>query len=54
MSEKIINQLNQIIDIKKDIKEAIKLKGVNITDDTPFNEYANLISLISNNSGEGI
>ena len=51
----IIEKLNEILAIKNNIKYAIREKGIDIPDYTPFSEYPNYIRNISGggNSGGG-
>lgn len=43
MSLTIAQQLELLQNIKANIKAALKRQGANITDDTPFSDYAGLI-----------
>jgi surface protein len=47
----IVEKLNEINDIKNNIKQAIRDKGVDVVDGTPFAEYPNCIRNISGGSG---
>ena len=47
----IIERLNEILNIKNNIKYAIRNKGVDIPDNTPFAQYPNRIANISGGGG---
>lgn len=50
----IDDKLNELIQIKSDIKDAIVDKGVEMPDGLPFNQYASRVSQISGGSSEDI
>ena len=39
----LLDLIDQVSDVKQDIKTAINAKGVEVTDETPFTDYANKI-----------
>ena len=49
----IIEKLNEILNIKNNIKYAIREKGIDIPDYTPFSEYPNYIRNISGGGNSG-
>lgn len=48
----IIEKLNEILTIKKNIKQAIRDKGVEMKDDTPFADYPSCIKNIETGGGD--